>query len=144
MKLEFRRTLTGCCLAQKASCDRLATCTIVTRGVLHDDDFAGEWSTFTYAFATLTSSIHKMSSPIARESGESFASPVPSSPASQFPFPNSDPSRNIPQRGSVRRQSTTSSIASIGSVIDTARGQSTIAESGQNGWHIPCCALSGR
>jgi hypothetical protein len=143
--LQLRPTLTCRCRGQNYPQDCVTTCATTAAGVAHDNDSTKEKTPLTHAFATPILSTHEMSSPIPRESGESFASPVPSSPASQYPFPSSEPSRALPQRGSVRRQSTTSSIASIGGVLDTARGgQSTVAESGQNGWHTSYSATDRR
>ena len=88
------------------------------------------------AFAILHPLINKMSSPVRRGYGETFASPTASSPSSHSPFPTQEAGQALPssQRASLRRGSTASSIASIGGILDTAQSrQRPIAESGQNG-----------
>ena len=123
-------------------------CKVTVQSVVDDNDFTGKSKTYTDAITTSKSPIHfailinssscKMSSPTPGESRESFASPVPASPASQYPFPIQDSTHAVPRRGSTQRQSTTSSVASIGGILDTAKGgQSTAAEVGQNGQHVP-------
>ena len=77
-----------------------------------------------------------MSSPAPGQSVENYGSPIGSSSSSQYPFPQID----VPQRpGSSgrynrRRGSTSSSVASIGGILDTATpGDDSIAEASNNG-----------
>lgn len=77
-----------------------------------------------------------MSSPAPRRSVDNHGSPISSPSSSQYPFPQID----IPQRPgssgrySRRRGSTSSSIASIRGILDTAKpGGDSIAEASNNG-----------
>jgi vacuolar protein sorting-associated protein 54 len=61
-----------------------------------------------------------------------FASPTAITPISGYPFPSADSSRRPPSsRGNLRRGSTATSIASLGTTLDAQRTVS-VAESGQN------------
>lgn len=77
-----------------------------------------------------------MSSPAPGQSVENHGSPISSSSSGQYPFPQID----FPQRPgssgrySRRRGSTSSSVASIGGILDTATpGDDSIAEASNNG-----------
>ena len=67
-----------------------------------------------------------------RGSQDTFNSPTALSPATQYPFPLTDPPRRG-NRGNLRRGSTTSSISSIGGALDAGpKNQNAIPEVGQN------------
>lgn len=62
-----------------------------------------------------------------------FSSPIATSPATEFPFPNVSLRQYGSPRGDLRRGSTASSLTSIGTTLDTASiNNATITETGQN------------
>lgn len=66
-------------------------------------------------------------------SQDSVVSPAAASPSIGYPFPYTPQNQQRPQRGSFRRGSTASSIASIGGALDTgASTRNAIPELGQN------------
>lgn len=77
-----------------------------------------------------------MSSPNRQDFDTTFASPSPNAASvSQFPFAQRESVKTVApsNRGQLRRESTASSIASIGGVLDSSRaGRNSVAGSGQN------------
>ncbi|ERF75831.1 hypothetical protein EPUS_01197 [Endocarpon pusillum Z07020] len=76
-----------------------------------------------------------MSSPDRQGLEQTFASPSPNASHSQFPFPRRESAQTLVSSDSkqLRKGSNTSSITSIGGVLDLSRsGQHSVAESGQN------------
>lgn len=77
-----------------------------------------------------------MSSPAPRRSADNHGSPISSPSSSQYPFPQIDISQRPRSSGRYnrRRGSTSSSITSIGGILDTATtGADSIAEASNNG-----------
>ncbi|KAK6373340.1 hypothetical protein LTS17_008360 [Exophiala oligosperma] len=73
-----------------------------------------------------------MASPIRPRAEASFVSPTASTPSGGYPFPDVSQRQHGP-RGTMRRGSTASSIASIGGALDTGSiNHPTIAETSQN------------
>jgi len=78
-----------------------------------------------------------MSSPGSSRSADYHASPFTSPSSSQYPFPQTEASQGPGSGGRYdrRRGSASSSITSIGGVLDTAtQGDVGIAGAGNNGW----------
>ncbi|KIV93007.1 hypothetical protein PV10_04252 [Exophiala mesophila] len=61
-----------------------------------------------------------------------FASPTPTTPVAQYPFPDVLQRQHGSPRSDLRRGSTASSVNSIGGTLDSGAGSHTITEAGQN------------